>query len=113
MALVTPHRYELTTIPVDSVVSPLPTYWSRTGSGHLRVATYIGALTICRPDPGVWRRRRSTVLFRASVDRKPRKYIPDYLLIMDTGPVVMDVKPGRRLVDPEVAFTFEWTRENR
>jgi hypothetical protein len=50
-------------------------------------------------------------LLRASVDRKPRKHIPDYLLITDTGPVVVDVKPARRLADPKVAFTFEWTRE--
>jgi hypothetical protein len=32
-------------------------------------------------------------------------------LITDTGPVVVDVKPARRLSDPNVAFTFEWTRE--
>lgn len=34
-------------------------------------------------------------LLRTSVDRKPRKYIPDYLLITDTGPVVVDA-PSRR-----------------
>jgi hypothetical protein len=32
-------------------------------------------------------------------------------LITDAGPVVVDVKPARRLTDPKVAFTFEWTRE--
>lgn len=50
-------------------------------------------------------------LLRASVDRKRRKHIPDYLLTTDTGPVVVDVKPARRLADPKVAFTFGWTRE--
>ena len=27
------------------------------------------------------------------------------------GPVVVDVKPARRLADPKVAFTFGWTRQ--
>jgi TnsA endonuclease N terminal len=50
-------------------------------------------------------------LLGALVDRKIRKHIPDYLLMTDTGPLVVDVKPARRLADPKVAFTFEWTRE--
>ncbi|OBF76607.1 transposase [Mycolicibacterium fortuitum] len=39
-----------------------------------------------------------------------RKHIPDYLLITDRGPQVVDVKPARRLSKPEVASTFAWTR---
>ena len=38
------------------------------------------------------------------------KHIPDYLLITDHGPKVVDVKPARRLSQPEVASTFAWTR---
>jgi hypothetical protein len=50
-------------------------------------------------------------LLRAVVDQKSRKHIPDYLLITNTGPVVVDVKPAWRLADPKVAFTFGWTRD--
>lgn len=39
-------------------------------------------------------------LLWAAVDQKLRKHIPDYLLITDTGPVVVDVKPGRHLAEP-------------
>lgn len=39
-----------------------------------------------------------------------RKHIPDYLLIIDQGPTVVDVKPAHRLSKPEVAVTFAWTR---
>jgi hypothetical protein len=59
--------------------------------------------------------RASGFGLRASVDgpfcRESRKHIPDYLLITDTGPVVVDMKTARRLADPKVAFTFGWTRE--
>jgi hypothetical protein len=34
---------------------------------------------------------------------RPCKHLPDHLLITDTGPVVVDVKPARRLADPKVA----------
>ncbi|MFD5266810.1 TnsA-like heteromeric transposase endonuclease subunit [Streptomyces sp. NPDC058335] len=44
------------------------------------------------------------------MDGKPRKNIPDYLLMTDQVPVVVDVKPLHRLSEPEVAFTFDWTR---
>lgn len=50
-------------------------------------------------------------LLRAVVEGKTRKHIPDYLLVTEQGPVVVDVKPRRRLSRPEVAFTFEWTRQ--
>jgi hypothetical protein len=37
--------------------------------------------------------------------------VPDYLLMTDAGPVVVDVKPQHRLDRPEVVATFGWTRE--
>ena len=39
-----------------------------------------------------------------------RRHIPDYLLLTDGGPVVVDVKPADLLDDPAVAETFEWVR---
>lgn len=89
------------------------TYWSSTLGGHV---IYESRLELARLmfadfDISVQQIVAQPFLLRASVDRKPRKHIPDYLLITDTGPVVVDVKPARRLADPKVAFTFEWTRE--
>lgn len=49
-------------------------------------------------------------MLKARVDGRVRKHIPDFLLITDTGPIVVDVKPLYRLDRPEVAFTFAWTR---
>jgi hypothetical protein len=89
------------------------TYWSSTVGGHL---IYESRLELARLlfadfDASVRHIVAQPFLLRTSVDRKPRKHIPDYLLITDTGPVVVDVKPARRLADPKVAFTFDWTRE--
>jgi hypothetical protein len=50
-------------------------------------------------------------LLRAEVDGVTRRHVPDYLLMTDAGPVVVDVKPRHRLDRPEVAATFGWTRE--
>ena len=49
-------------------------------------------------------------LLKAKVDGKIRKHIPDYFLVTDHGPVVVDVKPEHLLAKPTVAYTFAWTR---
>jgi len=50
-------------------------------------------------------------LLRATVDGQQRRHVPDYLLITDERPVVVDVKPKRRLSNPTVAGTFAWTAD--
>ncbi|NKQ57332.1 TnsA-like heteromeric transposase endonuclease subunit [Amycolatopsis sp. K13G38] len=50
-------------------------------------------------------------LLKAEVAGAVRKHIPDYLLVTDAGPLVVDVKPRHRAVRPENAFTFAWTRQ--
>lgn len=62
-------------------------------------------------DPSVRRVVAQPFLLKDEVDGAVRKHIPDYLLVTDEGPVVVDVKPLHRLSKPEVAFTFGWTRE--
>jgi hypothetical protein len=89
------------------------TYWSSTVGGHV---IYESRLELARLlaadfDAGVRHIVAQPFLLRASVDRKPRRHIPDYPLITDKGPVMVDVKPARRLADPKVTFTFGWTRE--
>jgi hypothetical protein len=37
-----------------------------------------------------------------------RRHIPDYLLLTEGGPVVVDVKPASLLDDQAVAETFKW-----
>lgn len=36
--------------------------------------------------------------------------MPDYLLLTDDGPVVVDVKPRSQLDEPKVKFILDWTR---
>lgn len=88
-------------------------YWSSTVGGHVIYESRLELARLLFADFDVSMRQMvaQPFLLRALVNRKPRKHIPDYLLITDTGPVVVDVKPARRLADPKVAFTFEWTRE--
>lgn len=50
-------------------------------------------------------------LMTARIDGAERKHIPDFLLMTSSGPLVVDVKPAKRLSQPEVAFTFAWSRQ--
>jgi hypothetical protein len=49
-------------------------------------------------------------LLSATVAASRRTHVPDYLLVSDAGPVVVDVKPARRAIDSKNAFTFDWTQ---
>jgi hypothetical protein len=88
-------------------------YWSSTVGGPVIYESRLGLarLLFADFDPHVRHIVAQPFLLRAGVDQKARKHIPDYLLITDTGTVVVDVKPARRFADPKVAFTFGWTRE--
>ena len=89
------------------------TYWSATLRDHV---IYESRLELARLlfadfDPSVRHIVAQPFLLKAEVDGAVRKHIPDYLLVTDEGPVVVDVKPLHRLSKPEVSFTFGWTRE--
>jgi hypothetical protein len=62
-------------------------------------------------DRAVHRILAQPFLLKARVARKIRKHIPDYFLVTDHGPVVVDVKPEHLLTRPTVAATFAWTRQ--
>ncbi|MFF1715784.1 TnsA-like heteromeric transposase endonuclease subunit [Streptomyces sp. NPDC058268] len=88
-------------------------YWAATTRDHV---IYESRLELTRLlfadfDPSVQHIVAQPFLLKSVVGGKERKHIPDYLLITDQGPVVVDVKPLRRLAKPEVAFTFDWTRQ--
>ncbi|QMU74382.1 TnsA-like heteromeric transposase endonuclease subunit [Streptacidiphilus sp. P02-A3a] len=89
------------------------TYWCATVRDHV---IYESRLELTRLlfadfDPVVQDVRAQPFLLKAMVEGKVRRHVPDYLLITEQGPVVVDVKPSRRLDQPEVAFVFEWTRQ--
>jgi len=77
---------------------------------HLRVTSRTGAPVdgglryVCQSHCG------ATISDAAPVDGQRRRHIPDYLLLTDDGPVVVDVKPADLLDDTAVAETFEWVR---
>jgi TnsA endonuclease N terminal len=61
-------------------------------------------------DPSVRRVVAQPFLLVATVSGVERKHVPDYLLLTDTGPVIVDVKPASKLIEPKVAGTLAWTR---
>ncbi len=88
------------------------TYWSSTEESHV---IYESRLELARLlyadfDDAVWRIVAQPFLLKAKVDRRIRKHVPDFLLLTNRGPVVVDVKPRGRLKDPGTRSTLDWTR---
>lgn len=90
----------------------LGAFWSATQSGHVVYESRLelARLLLADFDTSVSRIVRQPFLLVANVVGKQRKHVPDYLLITNDGPVVVDVKPFRHLTKPVVARTFAWTR---
>jgi hypothetical protein len=88
-------------------------FWSATEQDHV---IYESRLELARLmfadfDSSVHHIVAQPFLLRAEVAGAVRKHIPDYLLVTDTGPIVVDVKPRHRVDSPDNAFTFTWTRQ--
>ena len=116
------------TVPVEALAAAAPwrtfrwylgqrhysgVFWSSTQRDHVIYESRLELAVLLAVDFGgsVSAIAAQPFLLRAEVGGVTRRHVPDYLLITDTGPVVVDVKPRRRLERPEVAATFEWTRE--
>ncbi|MYR93157.1 TnsA-like heteromeric transposase endonuclease subunit [Streptomyces sp. SID4937] len=89
------------------------TYWSATIRDHV---IYESRLELARLlfadfDRAVHGVVAQPFLLQTVLDGKIRKHIPDFLLLTDQAPVIVDVKPLHRLSKPEIAFTFDWTRQ--
>ncbi|MGP3964622.1 TnsA-like heteromeric transposase endonuclease subunit [Nonomuraea sp. 3N208] len=87
-------------------------YWSATESSHV---IYESRLELARLlfadfDPSVSRIVAQPFLMTAHVDGAGRRHIPDFLLMTESGPLVVDGKPTRQLAQPEVAFSFAWAK---
>ena len=88
------------------------TYWSATERAHV---IYESRLELARLlfadfDPAVTRIIAQPFMIRALIEKRARRHVPDYLLLTDDGPVVVDVKPRSQLDEPKVKFTLDWTR---
>jgi hypothetical protein len=88
-------------------------YWSATMRDHVIYESRLelSRLIFADFDRAVHRILAQPFLLKAKAGGKIRKHIPDYFLVTDTGPVVVDVKPGHLLAKPKVAYTFAWTRQ--
>lgn len=89
-------------------------YWSSTESAHVIYESRLelARLLMADFDRSVTRIVAQPFLLRAKIHGKVRRHVPDYwLLTTDGPPVVVDVKPAKRVSDPVVQATFEWTRD--
>jgi hypothetical protein len=78
-------------------------YWSSTERAHI---IYESRLELTRLlfadfDPTVQRIFAQPFMLKTSIDGAGRRHIPDYLLLTDRGPIVVDVKPRHRLDSPK------------
>ena len=89
------------------------TYWSATEGGHV---IYESRLELARLlfadfDASVNRIVAQPFLLKAGMKAGVRRHVPDFLLVSDAGPTVVDVKPLRLLSKPEAGAALAWTRE--
>jgi len=75
-------------------------YWSATMRDHVIYESRLelSRLIFADFDRSVHRILAQPFLLKAKIDGKIRKHIPDYFLVGDHGPVVVDVKPRGGLV---------------
>lgn len=88
-------------------------YWSAVMNGHVGYESRLELAWLLLADRDPRLRGIYSQPFQLVVTAGGRlcRHVPDFLAVRDDGLVtVVDVKPGRRLADPAVAFTFGWTR---
>lgn len=87
-------------------------FWSSTQRDHVIYESRLELAVLLSADfdPAVVGIVAQPFLLRAEVGGVTRRHVPDYLLLTDAGPVVVDVKPAHRLDRSEVAATLAWTR---
>lgn len=87
-------------------------YWSSTESSHVIYESRLelSRLLYADHDAAVHRIVAQPFLLKAVVGGRVRRHVPDFLLVDDQEPIVVDVKPAALLDNPRVAFTLEWTK---
>lgn len=88
-------------------------YWSSTNCEHVIYESRLelARLLIADFDTSVTKIVAQPFLLRVVVDGKMRRHIPDYCLLTQDVPIVVDVKPSERMAKPMVRATFAWTRD--
>lgn len=88
-------------------------YWSSTNCAHVIYESRLelARLLMADFDTSVTKIVAQPFLLRVRVDGKMRRHIPDYCLLTQDAPIVVDVKPSERMAKPIVRATFGWTRE--
>jgi hypothetical protein len=87
-------------------------YWSTTDQCSV---IYESRLELCRLlyadfDLAVRHIVAQPFLLKSAVKGVVRRHVPDFLLITEAGPLVVDVKPKNKLAEATVADTLAWTR---
>ena len=87
-------------------------YWASTTSAHVIYESRLelARLLVADFDRSVNHIVAQPFMMRTPMGGRIRRHIPDYLLLTEDGPVVVDVKPADLLDDPVVAETFAWVR---
>ena len=87
-------------------------FWSATMSAHVIYESRLelSRLLMADFDQSVKFIVAQPFLIRSEVQGVVRRHIPDYLLLTDADPVLVDVKPREPVNDTKVAETFEWVQ---
>jgi hypothetical protein len=87
-------------------------YWSATMSTHVIYESRLelSRLLMADFDQSVKFTVAQPFLIRSRVQGVVRHHIPDYLLLTDANPVLVDVKPREHANDTKVAETFAWVQ---
>lgn len=87
-------------------------YWSSTESSHVIYESRLelSRLLYADHDAAVHRIVAQPFLLKTVVGGRLRRHVPDFLLVDDQGPIVVDVKPAALLDNPRVAFTLAWAK---
>jgi len=85
-------------------------YWSSTEAAHVVYESRLelSRLILADFDPTVSRIFAQPLMIRAKVDRRPRRHVPDYLLVRGADLTFVAVKPLSELENPKVAATLAW-----
>lgn len=87
-------------------------YWSDTMSNHV---IYESRLELARLlyadfDRSVQSISAQPFLLETQIGGQGRRHVPDFFLVTDAGPLVVDVKPRQYLAKEKIAFTLAWCR---
>ena len=87
-------------------------YWASTTSAHVIYESRLelARLLVADFDRTVNHIVAQPFMLRTALGGRICRHIPDYLLLTEGGPVVVESKPADLLDDPVVAETFGWVR---